>query len=283
MPQITTPPQAPTSYEDIIYEKDGGVAKITINKPEIYNGLGTRTYEEIGLAVRDAGDDVEIGVIVITGAGDKAFSSGGDVRAQAVRTPNIGRHHSRLAIALSTAIRDCGKPVIAAVNGYAIGGGHCLHLWCDLSIASDRAKFGQVGPKVGSHPYWGPPQMLPRIVGEKRARELLFLCHQYTAQEALEMGLVNKVVPHDELYDAVDEWCQEILDKSPMYLRLVKQTLNAGSDMLYNSVVMGGEQLSLTYGMDENQEGINAFLEKRPPEFRKYRAVSDAAGTNGAA
>jgi naphthoate synthase/2-ketocyclohexanecarboxyl-CoA hydrolase len=269
-------------YEDLGVENRDGVVWITIERPDVYNALRTETYGELAVAIERAGDDIEVGVIVITGAGEKAFSSGGDVRKQATRTPHMGRHHARLAMRLSTAIRECGKPVVAAVNGYAIGAGHCLHLWCDITIASDRAKFGQVGTKVGSYPYWGPPQMLPRIVGEKRAREMLFLCHQYTAQEAYDMGLVNRVVPHDELYAAVDEWCQEMLDKSPLYMRLAKQGLNAGSDMLHTSLTLGSEALALTYGTEQNMEGINAFLEKRPPNFRKFRSENGAEATEPA-
>jgi naphthoate synthase/2-ketocyclohexanecarboxyl-CoA hydrolase len=265
------------TYEDITAVRKGQTVWITIDRADVYNALRTETYGELADAIERAADDVEAGVVVITGAGDKAFSSGGDVKGQALRTPEVGRHHARIAMRLSTAIRDCGMPLIAAVNGYAIGGGHCLHLWCDLTIASDKAKFGQVGTKVGSYPYWGPPQMLARQVGEKRAREMLFLCHQYTAEEALAMGLVNKVVPHEELYAAVEEWCEEILDKSPLYLRLAKQGLNAATDTLYSTLTMGSEALALTYGMEENMEGINSFLEKRKPDFRRFRSHVEAA------
>lgn len=262
------------TFEDVIYEVNGGIAKLTINRPDVYNALRTQTYSEIATAVMDADDDESVGVIVITGAGEKSFSSGGDVNAQAKRTVNLGRKHARECMRLSNAIRGSSKPVIAAVNGYSIGAGHCLHLWCDLTIASDRAKFGQVGPRVGSFPYWGPPQMLARLVGEKRAREMLFLCRQYTAQEALQMGLINAVVPHEQLMAETEKWCNEILDKSPLYLGLTKKGMNQATDMLHGSLTMGGEMLSLTYGMDENMEGVHSFLEKRKPDFRKYRAAS---------
>jgi naphthoate synthase/2-ketocyclohexanecarboxyl-CoA hydrolase len=261
-------------FEDVTYAAKDGIATIVVNRPDVYNALRTQTYSDLADAVMHADDDQTVGVIVITGAGEKAFSSGGDVNAQAKRTVHLGRQHARMAIKLSNAIRGASKPVIAAVNGYAIGGGHCLHLWCDLSISSDKAKFGQVGPKVGSLPYWGPPQMLPRLVGEKRAREMLFLCRQYTAAEAMEMGLVNAVVPHEQLMAETYKWCEEILDKSPLYLGLVKKTMNSATDMLHGSILTGGEMLSLTYGMEENMEGIHAFLEKRKPDFRKFRKAT---------
>jgi 1,4-dihydroxy-2-naphthoyl-CoA synthase len=177
---------------------------------------------------------------------------------------------------LFAVMRNCGKPTIAAVNGYAIGGGHELHLMCDLTIASDKAIFGQVGPRVGSVPIWGGTQLLPRIVGEKKAREIVFLCRQYSAAEALEMGLVNTVVEHAKLMDEVDAWCQEILDKSPQSLRIAKTSMNYESDNLYSSFLHGIEMLSLTYGNEENKEGVTAFLDKRPPDYRKYRRREEA-------
>ena len=265
---------AQPTFEDIIYEAKDGIAKITINRPEKYNALRTQSYGEISDAVLAADDDESIGVIVLTGMGDKAFSSGGDVNAQASRTVHLGRKHGRENMRLFDALRNSPKPTIAAVNGYSIGGGHCLHLWCDITIASDKAKFGQVGPRVGSFPTWGPPQMLARMVGEKKAREMLFMCRQYTADEALEMGLINAVVPHDELAAETEKWANELLDKSPLYLGLCKKAMNQATDMLYGSLTMGLEMGSLTYGMEENMEGINAFLEKRKPDFRKFRAKS---------
>lgn len=257
--------------QDILYLKDAGIARITINRPDVLNALRTQTYVELTATFGDAADDDGIGVVVLTGAGDRAFSSGGDVRAQASRTPSSGRRHLRRMLDLGAAIRNNGKPVIAAVNGYAIGGGHELHLMCDLTVASDRAIFGQVGPRVGSVPIWGATQYLPRLVGEKRAREILFLCRRYTAREAYEMGLVNTVVPHAELSAEVDRWCQEILDKSPQSLRIAKTALNFESDLLYAAFAHGMEMLALTYGNQENMEGVRAFLEKRPPDFRRFR------------
>ena len=260
-----------TGYSDISYVSNAGVATITISRPEVLNAVRRQTYEELISAFTVAADDPTVGVIVLTGEGDRAFCAGGDVRAQADRTIDSGRSHLRLLLNLSSIMRNCGKPIIAAVNGYSVGGGHELHLMCDLTIASDKATFAQVGPKVGSVPVWGATQLLPRIVGEKRAREIIFLCHQYSAEEALAMGLVNKVVPHAELYAAVDEWAQELLDKSPTALRIAKTTLNHGSDLDYHSYIEGLELLSSTYGGEENLEGVNAFLEKRPPDYRKFR------------
>ena len=264
-------------FTDVLYEKKDGVAMITINRPEKRNALRAKTYEELTAAFEDAAQDGGVGVIVLTGAGDKAFSAGGDVEGQAVRTPDIARAHLRRVEKLSTVIRGCGKPVIAAVNGYAIGGGHELHLFCDLTIASETARFGQVGPKVGSVPIWGATQLLPRIVGEKKAREMLFLCKQYTAQEALEMGLVNKVVPPAELMKEVSAWCQEILDKSPQSLRIAKLALNLESDATFHaSFHAGAELLSMVTGNTENMEGVTAFLEKRKPNYRRFRGSPGA-------
>jgi len=264
-------------FEDVLYESGGGVAKVTINRPKSLNSLRGQTYIDLVAAVRTAADDDEVGVIVLTGSGDRSFSSGGDVKGQSSRTVAAGRKHLHRMMELFAVLRNCGKPTIAAVNGYSIGGGHELHLMCDLSIASDQARFGQVGPRVGSVPIWGATQLLPRIVGEKKAREILFLCRQYSAQEALEMGLVNAVVPHDKLMEEVDAWCQEILDKSPQSIRIAKTSLNFESDQLYSSYLHGIEMLSLTYGNEENMEGVTAFLEKRPPDYRRFRRNEDEA------
>lgn len=256
---------------DVSYEKGGGIATVTINRPEVLNALRGQTYVDLITALRDSTDDDEIGVVILTGAGDRAFSSGGDVKGQKTRTVAAGRKHLHRMMELHALLRNSGKPSIAAVNGYAIGGGHELHLMCDLTIASDQARFGQVGPRVGSVPIWGATQLLPRMVGEKRAREIIYLCRQYSAAEAYEMGLVNKVVPHAELMATAREWAGEILDKSPQSLRIAKTSLNFESDLLYSSYVHGIEMLALTYGNSENLEGVNAFLEKRPPDYRKFR------------
>lgn len=258
-------------YSDILYEQSGGIARITINRPKVLNALRRETYAELADAFRRAADDSSVGVIVLTGAGTRAFCSGGDVKSQAVRTPESGRQHLRIVLELGTVMRNCGKPTIAAVNGYAIGGGHELHLMCDLTVASENAQLGQVGPRVGSVPVWGAVQLLPRIVGEKRAREIVFLCQTYTASEALAMGLVNRVVPADELNAEVDRMCQALLDKSPRSLRIAKMLMNHASDLDYNTYVTGAEMLAQTYGDEENLEGVNAFLEHRQPDYRKFR------------
>jgi naphthoate synthase/2-ketocyclohexanecarboxyl-CoA hydrolase len=258
-------------FEDILYEAAGGIARITINRPEVRNALRTQTYKELTEAFRQAADDEEVGVIVLRGAGDEAFCAGGDVRGQAERNPEIGRRHLRTAHALGITMRGCGKPIIAAVRGYAVGGGHELHLFCDLTIAADNAKFGQVGPRVGSVPVWGATQNLARMVGDKKSREMIMLCRLYDAATAERMGLVNKVVPLADLDREVDAWCQELLDKSPQCLRLAKTALNFESDLLFPAYTHAMEMLAMTYGNAENMEGIRAFLEKRKPDYRQYR------------
>lgn len=259
-------------FDDILFDKAGGRAAITINRPDVLNALRTQTYEELTAAMNDAADDETIGVVTVTGAGGRAFSSGGDVKAQQVRTEADGRRHFRRLLDLAGAMRNNGKPIIAVVDGYAIGAGNELQVMCDLTIASDRSVFGQVGPRVGSVPVWGATQLLPRLVGERKAREIIFLCRRYSAHEALEMGLVNRVVPADVLEAEADAWCQEILDNSPASLRIAKTSLNFESDLLYSSFVHGGQMLAANYGKEETSEGITAFLEKRSPDFRKYRA-----------
>lgn len=262
-------------FEDVLYKKEAQLATITINRPEVLNALRGQTYVDLIAAFRLATDDNEIGVIILTGAGDRAFSSGGDVRGQKSRTVAAGRKHLHRMMELQALMRNSGKPVIAAVNGYSIGGGHELHLMCDITIASEKARFGQVGPKVGSIPIWGATQLLPRIVGEKKAREIIYLCRQYSPQEALDMGLINAIVPHEELMDTARAWADEILDKSPQSLRIAKTSLNFESDQLYASYIHGIEMLALTYGNQENLEGVSAFLEKRPPDYRKFRHADE--------
>jgi dihydroxynaphthoic acid synthetase len=257
--------------EDLLVETRYNRMIVTINRPEVLNALRTQTYEELHAAIDAATKDDTIGVVVLTGAGDRAFSSGGDVRGQQGRTVRSGREHLRTLLGLGHAMFDCGKPIIAAVNGYALGSGHELHLMCDLTIASEQARFGQTGPRVGSVPLWGGTQMLPALVGEKRAREFIFLCRQYTAQQAFDMGLVNAVVPHAELLAEADRWCEEILAKSPQSIRLAKTALSFRSDMFGPAFTHGMEMLALTYGSEENVEGISAFLEKRTPDFSRFR------------
>jgi naphthoate synthase/2-ketocyclohexanecarboxyl-CoA hydrolase len=258
-------------FEDVTYEAKDGIARITINRPEVLNALRKQTYAEMRDAFKEATGDPSVGVMVLTGAGDKAFCSGGDVKTQASRTVHEGREQLRIVMEMGAVMRNSGKPTIAAVNGWCIGAGNELNIMCDLTIASDRARFGQVGPKVGSVPIFGALQVLPRIVGEKKAREIVFLCQQYTAQEAVDMGLANKAVPHDELYAEVDRWCQMLLDKSPRSLRIAKIFMNHGSDAEYNTYIAGSEMLAMTYGDEENLEGVHAFLEKRAPDYRKFR------------
>jgi dihydroxynaphthoic acid synthetase len=263
-------------YSDIEVSTTDAVTTITINRPRVLNALRTHTYEELALAVRTAADDDEIGVVVITGAGHKAFCSGGDIKAQRSRTRTEAVHHARSLLRLAHELRASGKPTIAAVNGYAIGAGHELHLMCDLTIASDNAIFGQTGPKVGSVPVWGATQMLPAIVGDKRAREIVYLCRQYNAQEAEAMGLVNLVVPQANLMSEVRRICDELLDKSPQSLRLAKLSINATTDVLWTTFLHGLEALSLMNGSEESREGARAFLEKRAPNYRQFRRASVA-------
>jgi len=259
-------------FQDILYDARSGIATITINRPEVRNAVRPRTYEELTEAMKNAADDPEIGVVVLTGAGDKAFCSGGDVRDQSSRKPYIGRAHMRRLFTLSTAMRMMDKPIIAKVRGFCVGGGNEINLFCDMTIASEDAKFGQVGPRVGSVPIWGACQLLARYVGERKAREMLYTCRLYTAQQALEMGLINQACPPDKLDEEVAKLCEEILDKSPQSIRIAKLALNAGSDQeFYASYFPTSELLASIYGNEENMEGITAFLEKRPPNFRRYR------------
>jgi 2-ketocyclohexanecarboxyl-CoA hydrolase len=256
------------TYEDILYEIRAGVARITINRPEKYNAFRGQTVEELIHAITKASWDRDVGVIVLTGAGDKAFCTGGDQSAHA------GQYDGRGTIGLAmeelhTAMRDAPKPLIARVNGFAIGGGNVLVTICDLAIASDKAQFGQVGPKVGSvDPGFGTAY-LARVVGEKKAREIWYMCRRYPADQALAMGLVNAVVPHAELDAEVDKWCEELMGMSPGALALAKKSFNADSDNIRGIASMGMHALSLYYDTAESKEGGIAFREKRKPEFRK--------------
>jgi len=257
-------------YQDILYETTNGVAWITINRPEVRNAFRTQTVDEMVDAFRNAWADNDVGVVVLTGAGDKAFCSGGDQKARSDSGYEGGKGGIGLDVAsLHSVMRNIPKPVIAMVNGYAIGGGHVLHVLCDLSIAADTAIFGQTGPRVGSvDPGFGTAY-LARIVGEKKAREIWYLCRQYSAQQGLEMGLVNKVVPAAELRKEVELWCAELLEKSPTALKLAKYSFNADTDHIHGITEMGFSALELYYQTAEAQEGRNAFVEKRKPDFRK--------------
>lgn len=259
-------------YTDLLYAADKGVARITINRPDRYNAFRLQTVEQLIHAFERADADTDVGVIVLTGAGDKAFSSGGDVTGEADFTPHKAWMFNRRLLNLSAIMRNTGKPVIGRINGWCIGGGNELNMLCDLTIASERAKFGQAGTRIGSVPIWYGTQMLPRVVGDKRAREIVLLCHQYTAAEAERMGWINRVVPHEQLDEAVDEWCRELLEKSPTALLVAKLSLNFDSDTLYPSVVHGFRMLNLgLHGSPEQKEGMTAFLEKRKPDFAPFR------------
>ena len=259
------------AYSDILYEKTNGVAWITINRPETRNAFRTKTVEELTDAFVDARWDRAIGVVVLTGAGDKAFCAGGDQkeRGQGGYTPGARPMDVE---ALHSAIRHIPKPVIAMVNGFAIGGGHVLHVLCDLSIAADTAIFGQTGPRVGSVDAGHGTGYLARVVGEKKAREIWYLCRQYSAQDALAMGLVNRVVPSKDLRAEVEQWCAELLQKSPTALALAKQSFNIDSEQRAGVAQFAHTALGLYYGTDEALEGRNAFVEKRPVDFGKFRS-----------
>jgi naphthoate synthase len=258
------------AYEDILYETRDGVAWITINRPEVRNAFRAKTVDELVAAFRAAWADADVGVVVLTGAGDKAFSSGGDQRDRTA-TGYGGGGMGMDVHALHGVIRAIPKPVIAMVNGFAIGGGHVLHVVCDLSIAADTAIFGQTGPRVGSvDPGFGTAY-LAHIVGEKKAREIWYLCRQYSAADALAMGLVNAVVPAAELRAETERWCQELLAKSPTALKLAKQSFNADTAHIDGITELGFAALELYYQTPEAMEGRNAFLEKRAPNFRKKR------------
>lgn len=257
-------------YEDIIFEKKDGVARITINRSKKLNAFRTETVVEMVHALEDIEADPTIGVVVLTGSGDRAFCVGGDagdVTDGAGYKPELLRNIFRV----HELLRKIPQPTIAAVNGYAIGGGHVLHVLCDLTIASETAKFGQVGPKVGSFDAGFGSAYLARVVGEKKAREIWFLCEQYSAAEAKEMGLVNKVVPPEKLSEEVDDWCSKILAKSPTALKILKQSFNADSDHMAGFESMCSSALWMYYQDEEALEGRKAFMEKRPPEFFKFR------------
>jgi 2-ketocyclohexanecarboxyl-CoA hydrolase len=254
-------------YRDILFEVQDGVARITINRPEKYNAFTAETCEELIDAFRRAGWDRSVAVIVLTGAGDKAFCTGADQSA------HEGSYGGRGTIGLpidelQSLIRDVPKPVIARVQGFAIGGGNVLATLCDLTIASENAVFGQVGPKVGSvDPGFGTAY-LARLVGEKRAREIWYLCRRYSAKQAYEMGLVNAVVPPERLDEEVERWCDEIKERSPTAIAIAKRSFNADTEQLRGLSSLGFEAVALFYGTEESKEGGRAFREKRPPRFR---------------
>jgi naphthoate synthase len=267
-------------YSDIRYELSGqptpGIAKITINRPEVRNAFRPQTLFELSDAFRRAQDDPEIGVIVLTGEGPLAFCSGGDQKIRGddgyigddeMASRGIGRLN---VLDLQIQIRRCPKPVVAMVAGYAIGGGHVLHVVCDLTIAADNARFGQTGPRVGSFDGGYGAGLLARQIGQKRAREIWFLCRQYDAQTALDWGLVNAVVPLDELEEETVRWCEEMLSLSPIALRMLKASLNAADDGLAGIQQLAGDATMLFYMSEEAQEGRDAYVEKRKPDFSRF-------------
>ncbi|HSX03765.1 MAG TPA: 1,4-dihydroxy-2-naphthoyl-CoA synthase [Rhabdochlamydiaceae bacterium] len=259
------------AYQDIKYEKCGGVAKITINRPHVRNAFRPLTVDEMSNALNEARFDEKIGVVILTGEGKEAFCSGGDqkVRGSAGYTDHHGTDRLNI-LDFQKQIRSCPKPVVAMVAGYAIGGGHVLHVVCDLTICAENAIFGQVGPKVGSFDGGFGASYLARIVGQKKAREIWFMCGRYTALEALDMGLVNCVVPYEELEETTMGWCEQMLQHSPMALRCLKSAFNADCDGQAGLQELAGNATLLYYMTEEAQEGRNAFLRKSPPDFSKF-------------
>jgi naphthoate synthase len=262
------------SFEDVLYDAGDGIATITINRPKQLNAFRGQTVDELVEAFKTAWADRDVGCLILTGAGEKAFCVGGDqtTREEGGYKGRPSRSDVGMDVEdLHSIIRDVPKPVIAAVNGYAIGGGHVLHVLCDLTIAAETAKFGQVGPKVGSvDPGFGT-MYLARIVGEKKAREIWYLCEQYSAEECRQMGLVNKVVPAAELMTAARDWAKKIANMSPTAIKLAKVSFNAPSEQIRGIGSVAMRALALYYGTEEALEGKNAFLEKRKPDFGKYR------------
>ena len=259
------------NFEDILFHKGNGIAKITINRPEVRNAFRPKTVEEMRTAFQNARKDESIGVIILTGQGDKAFCSGGDQRIRGNAGYQNGEGQDLLNVLdLQREIRSLPKPVIAMVAGYAIGGGHVLHLVCDLTIAADNAIFGQVGPKVGSFDGGFGASYLARIVGQKKAKEIWFLCKQYNAKEALEMGLINLIAPLEKLEEQTIAWCNQILKHSPLALRCLKAAFHADCDGEVGLQELSGNATMLYYMTEEAQEGRNAFLEKREPDFSGF-------------
>jgi naphthoate synthase len=267
--------QSAGTYKDVVYEKTSdGIAKITINRPRVRNAFRPLTVQEMSHAFADARDDMNIGVIILTGSGKEAFCSGGDQRVRGdggyVGDDGVARLN---VLDLQRQIRTLPKPVIAMVAGYAIGGGQILHLICDLTIAADNARFGQTGPKVGSFDGGYGSSYLARVVGQKKAREIWFLCRQYDAQQALAMGLINHVVPYGQLEAETLSWCREILQHSPMALRCLKSALNADCDGQAGLQELAGNATLLFYMSEEGKEGRDAFLGKRKPDFKRFKRL----------
>ncbi len=268
---MTVAYQRMPGYEDIRYQKGDGIARIAIDRPEVHNAFRPQTLFELSRAFLDAREDPHVGVVVLTGEGGRAFCSGGDQRVRGDKGYVGADGVPRLNVLdLQKQIRSLPKPVIASVAGYAIGGGHVLHLVCDLTIAADNAVFGQTGPRVGSFDGGFGASFLASVVGQKKAREIWFLCRRYDAQQALAMGLVNTVVPLAELEAETEKWCREILQLSPLALRLLKSSFNAALDGQAGVQELAGNATLLYYMSEEAREGKDAFLHKRPPNFGKF-------------
>jgi naphthoate synthase len=267
-------PEDLTNLTDVTYEVERGLATITINRPQRMNSFRAQTIDELNVCLRAAWASGDVGVVCLTGAGDRAFCTGGDQK-QRQETGDYGPSRSGLfeIDTFQRGLRDIPKPIIAAVNGYAVGGGHVLHVLCDLSIASETAVFGQVGPKVGSFDAGFGTGYLARVIGEKRAREIWFLCRQYSAQQAYDWGLVNKVVPQADLMAEVRSWADEILQLSPTSLKLLKQSFNTDTEHFAALTQMAASSLAMFTDTTEAKEGIDAFNEKRSPDFSPYRGA----------
>ena len=258
-------------YKEIVFEVKDQVAWVTIDRPEVLNSFREQTLDELIDALKSTRNDPSIACAVVSGTGDRAFSAGGDFYAMMRLNRSNAMHWNDRMLGLAMTIRGLNVPVIAMVNGWCIGGGNELALWCDLVIASDDSMFGQSGAKVGACPTVGATQYLPRIIGERLAREMIFLARRFTAQEAVAIGLINKVVPKAELRKATEEWCETIKGHSAQTLRATKKSLNFESDLLYASWQHGMEFLAEIWGSEESLEGMNAFMEKRKPDFNKFR------------
>lgn len=254
---------------DIIYEKKDGIAKITINRPQAMNAFRSQTLKEMTEAFESADADQDVGVVVLTGAGNKSFCVGGDSKENPEGGYSIDtlRWHSRL----HHAMRFISKPVVASVNGWCIGGGNVLCTIADLAIASENARFGQAGPRVGSYDAGFGAAYLARVIGEKRAREIWFMCRNYSAQEAFQMGLINKVVPQDKLEEETEAWCREMLGMSPTALKFLKISMNADSDNIFGIEGLASSSLWMYWQSDEAKEGRSSYVEKRPPDWGRFR------------
>ncbi|MBL6863240.1 MAG: enoyl-CoA hydratase/isomerase family protein [Rhodospirillales bacterium] len=258
-------------YNEILFELKDDVAWITINRPQVLNAFREQTLDELIEAVKSIREDASIVAAVITGSGDRAFSAGGDFQAMMKLNRANAMHWNDRMLGLAMAIRGATVPVIAMVHGHCMGGGHELALWCDLVISADDGVFGQTGAKVGACPTVGATQYIPRLIGDRLAKEMIFLCRTFPAEEAVKIGLINKVVPKADLRRETEEWCQQMKGYSGQTLRATKKSLNFESDELYASWQQGMELLAEIWGSDESLEGMNAFLEKRKPDFHKFR------------